>query len=114
MSRILHSVNDLQEYLTVLNKKAEHHAQSVEAITLMLAGSVVMLKNSGSDIRVLERNGETKNLMWVEINGNKYAFAYNGSNKSVEIRQDNMKGSVLISLNDNMQIREVYSIMKSL
>jgi len=114
LAKTLLSVNDLQDYLATLNRKADHHAKSVEAITLMLAGAVVMLKNSGSDIKVLERDGETKNLMWVEINGNKYAFAYNGSDAAVDIRQNSSRGKVIVSLNDSMPLKEVYSLVKKL
>ena len=77
MPHTIISVNEFQQYLTGAADRAEHHAQNVSQVILALAGAVVLFKDQDEDIRVKTYRGSLANVIWVKINGTRYALSYN-------------------------------------
>lgn len=82
-----------------------HHANEVEQIALALAGAIIWRKDDGKDSQVMQKDGDTKNVLWVSIGGQRYAFSYNHAAKAIEMREGNMRGPVLHSFSNSMRFR---------
>jgi len=111
------SVTDVQilkTYVDGVMRRADHHASEVEQIALALTGAILWRKDDGKDIRVMEQAGDTKNVLWVTISGKQYAFAYKHSAKTIEMRQDNMRGAVLHSFSNAMPLATLHQIFAQL
>ncbi len=75
-------VNDLKTmelYLEGVLGRADHHAKTVGAIALAIVGAVLWKKDP-EPVRVRTYAGKTANILWVRINGKRYALAYNHHN----------------------------------
>lgn len=91
--RTITDVDVLQQYITGVMDRADHHAGNVNEVCLAIAGALVWRKSG--DIQVYERQGNMANALWVTINGDRYAVAYNHETGKIEIRENNMRGDVL-------------------
>lgn len=107
MAKKIVNVDILQEYFKGVILRANHHAQNVVDIAYSLLGIIVCYKDENADIQVLEQGGETKNVLWVNIKGKRYAFSYNHNTQSIEIRDENLKGAVLLSVNNSTAISDI-------
>ncbi len=110
------SINDieiLKDYITGVVDRAEHHANNVENIVLAIAGAIIWRKD-GDPIKVLTREGEMKNVIWLKISGNQYAFSYNHENEQIEIRENSTQGVVLRSFDNATPIDEIKIFFKEL
>jgi hypothetical protein len=107
-------VEILKAYIDGVMRRADHHANEVEEIALALTGAILWKKDDGKDIRVMEKSGNTKNVLWVAIGGQQYAFAYNHEAKTIEMRQGNMRGVVLHSFSNAMPLATLYQIFAQL
>jgi hypothetical protein len=114
MTRNITTVDVFQTYLKAVREKAGHHAQTVEACLMALAGAVALFKDAGSDLKVLERDGDMKNVLWVNINGQRYAFVYNHNTMQIEVRKDSMRGTSIAAFDDKMSLLDIYTIFKQL
>ena len=83
----------MQKYLKVVMGRANHHAPNVNGIVLALIGAIVWKK--ADDIQVLDRMGELKNVLWVHIEGVRYAFSYSHETEAIEMRKGSIQGDVL-------------------
>lgn len=106
-------VDALKAYIDGVMKRAAHHAGNVDGIALALAGAIVWRKDADS-IEVMARDGETKNVLWSKIGGQKYAFSYNHEAHSIEMRRGSTQGVVLHSFSNATPIGDVVSIFRSL
>ena len=79
--------------------RAEHHAGNVDAVALTLAGAIIWRKDP-DPIEVMSQGSETKNVLWVKIGGQRYAFSYNHAAQTIEIRKGNTHGAVLNSFSN--------------
>jgi hypothetical protein len=73
------SVDDvatLEVYLQGVMNRSEHHAETVGAIALALLGAVLWRKD-GKPLEVRRYAGEPANIVWFDVDGNRYALAYN-------------------------------------
>ncbi|OFY86713.1 MAG: hypothetical protein A3F72_09650 [Bacteroidetes bacterium RIFCSPLOWO2_12_FULL_35_15] len=61
-------------------ERADHHGQNVNEIVLAIAGAIIW-KVTDDDIEVRTYAGQTANVLWMKINGNKYALCYFNSIK---------------------------------
>jgi len=107
MPRTIISVNELQEYLIGAAERANHHAQNINRVILALAGAVILFKDQGEDIRVKTYRGNLANVLWVTINGVRYALSYNHTEESVEIRRHSLQGEVVGSFDNDDNPREI-------
>ena len=104
----------LREYLDGVMGRAGHHAKEVQAIALALAGAIVWKKDIGRDIEVMTQDGDTKNVLWVFIQGQRYAFSFNHQAKSIEMRKNTTRGPVLHSFSNKTPLSSVHTIFDAL
>lgn len=114
MPHTIISVNELQQYLTGTADRAEHHAQNVSQVILALAGAIVLFKDQDEDIRVKTYRGSLANVLWVKINGIRYAFSYNHDGESVDIRRNSLQGDVIDSFDNNSNFSEILGVFRNL
>lgn len=102
----------LNEYINGVMNRADHHGQNVNEIVLTLAGAVIW--RATQDVEVRTYNDETANILWMTINGNRYAIAYNHQTGNIEIRDRNQNGTVLATFNNSTNAAAVKTIFAGL
>lgn len=113
MAQDITDIEILKKYISQVIRKAEHHANNVENIVLALVGAIIWKKDD-DPIEVLTRDGKMKNVLWVKINGQKYAFSYNHDNQEVEIRQDSTQGDVIQSFSNSTTLNQIKEFFNNL
>ena len=103
----------LKNYLRGVMDRADHHAQNVNEIALAVAGGVIWRKDD-EPIEVMVREGEMKNVLWLRVDGNRYALSYNHDTREIELRQGTTQGNVIGSFSNRMTNNEVRQIFASL
>ena len=111
MPKDIDSILVLKEYVSGVIDKAEHHANNVEEVCLALAGAIIWKKDA-PNIRILERKGEMKNVIWVQIKGKQYAFSYNHEIESIEMREETTHGNAIGSFNNSTTNKEIKEFFK--
>lgn len=114
MSRTVRTIDDLQEYLRGVARRAEHHAQSVDEVILALAGAVVLFKDAGTELEVRTHAGQTANVLWVTVGGTVYALAYNHNTHRVEVREGTTRGRVLHDFDDATAVADIIECFQGL
>lgn len=93
----IESISILKKYFSGVVNRANHHALKVNDIIYTLLGIIVLKKDDGSEIEVRGSSDDaTGNILWVFINGNRYAFRYEHSDETIEIRKDSYNGPILL------------------
>lgn len=110
----IRTVDDLGNYLNGMLANADHHAYNIEEVVLKLVGAVVMLKDPGTVMECRAVHGETANVVWVYINGTRYAFAYQHNPPAIEIRERSLRGPVVASFDNSQSMRDVLRIVRGL
>ena len=113
MALTVEDVARLQEYISGVMTRADHHAGNVSEVVLALAGAVVWRKDA-EPIRVMAQQGETKNVLWARIGGTRYAFSYNHDAGSIEMREGSTQGQVLHSFDNTTSLATVKHIFEAL
>ena|SRR3982751_1290413 len=107
MARDIGDVATLQQYLRGVLERAEHHAKDVDEIALAVLGAVLW-RNDKLELEVKEYNGETANVLWVNISGNRYALSYrHGPPGAIEVRERSVRGNVLKAFTNTTPIADV-------
>lgn len=106
-------VDLLQKYLEGVMERADHHAGSVNEIALAIAGAIVWRKDA-EPIKVMAHAGDMKNVLWVKISGQRYAFSYNHQSGAIEIRDGSTHGPVLHSLTNATALSDLRKIFQGL
>lgn len=114
MALTVKEVEQLRGYIQGVMGRADHHAGNVNEIALALAGAIIWRKDDDEPIKVMERKGETTNVLWVVIGGNRYAFAYDHASGVIEMRKDSIAGAVFHTFSNATPLSKIYSIFKSL
>lgn len=107
-------IEELREYLRGVMDRADHHAEAVNEVALALAGAIIWRKDDDEPIKVMAQNGETKNVLWVRIGGQRFAFSYNHSAGAIEMRRDSTQGPVLNSFSNRTHLAHVKQIFEGL
>jgi len=113
MPKSITNVNDLQGYLKGVIYRADHHAPEVEEIALAVFGAIVWKKDI-DEIKVMEQDGDMKNVLWVIMSGNKYAFSYNHKDKTIEMRKGTTRGIVIKAFDNSNTCADVLNFFKDL
>ena len=108
------SIDDFQKYLSGVADRANHHARSVAAVVLSLAGAVVLFKDPASEITVFAVKGEMKNVLWVEISSKRYKLSYDHGKQIVQIIEGKTGGKVLNSFSNNSTATEIVDFFRKL
>lgn len=106
-------INTLKAYIEGVMARADHHAPTVGAVALALAGAIVWKKDD-DPIEVMTRDGDMKNVLWVKINGNRYAFSFNHNAQRIELREDSTQGPVLHVFSNSTPVVDVQNIFEGL
>jgi len=105
MATTLHNIDILRDYLAGVLDRANHHAQNVNEIALAIAGGIIW--RTTNDIRVLSREGEMKNVLWLQVSERRLCFVYNHNTNAIEIRDGSTHGTVLASFSNTTPIGDV-------
>ena len=113
MALTVETIDLWREYLQGVMNKANHHAQNVNEIALALISGIIW--KSTDDVRVLEREGEMKNILWMCINGSNYCFTYDHSNGGfIAMREGNSRGNILHQFTNQTTNAELKRIFENL
>jgi hypothetical protein len=106
-------VSTLHAYAEGVMERADHHAGQVKAIALALLGGIVWKADSGS-IEIKQYDGELANVLWLTVNGRRYALAYNHKTGKIEIRDRTQTGPALHSFDNQTPVADVEMIFRGL
>ena len=106
MPKAITDIKLLQEYINGVMYRANHHADNVSEVTLALSGAIIWRKDD-DDIEVFEREGQMANVLWVSIEGKRYAYSYNHDVSTIEMRFGSTQGEVLHSFSNHTTNREI-------
>jgi|ERR1051326_98600 hypothetical protein len=106
-------VDILHKYVEGVMNRADHHGFDVKGIALMLLGGIIW-RGEPDSIEIKQYLGNLANVLWVTVNGRRYAFAYNHNTGMIEIRDRTQSGPALHSLNDNTSVADAEAILRSL
>ena len=102
------TVDILKKYFEGVTKRANHHAPNVKEVIYGLLGVIVLKKDIGTHIEVRGNNDDkTGNILWVTINSIKYAFRYEHSDDSIEIRKSTYKGPLVLKIDNSTTLKQV-------
>lgn len=112
MATTIQNVEILREYLTGVLDRANHHAHNVNEIALAIAGGIVW--RTTNNIRVMSRDGEMKNVLWLEVEDRRLCFVYNHNNGSIEVRENSIQGIVIQSFDNSTSLGMVKTFFENL
>jgi hypothetical protein len=93
--------------------RADHHAGQVTGVALALLGGIIWRGNPGS-IEIRQYAGSPANVLWVTINGRRYAFVYNHTAGQIEIRDRTQSGVTLHSFSNTTSMTDVETVFRTL
>jgi hypothetical protein len=112
MATTIHNIDILREYLSGVLDRANHHAQNVNEIALAIAGGIIW--RTTNNIRVLSREGEMKNVLWLQVDNRTLCFTYNHSNGSIEVKEGSTQGAIIATFNNTTPIADVKLFFENL
>jgi len=107
-------IEELRDYINGVMDRVDHHAGDVGEIALALTGAVLWRKDDDEPIRVMQKDGKAKNVLWVRIGGHRYAFSYNHVARQIEMRQGSVQGPVLHAFSNATPLADVRRIFGGL
>jgi hypothetical protein len=114
MALKMNSINNLQQYFNGVIERSEHHAPGVTEVIYPLLCLIISRFDPTSNIEVKEYNGAPANMLWVHINGTRYAFRYDHKTSTIEIREGTSKGVIKHSINNTKSIKDLIQIFDAL
>lgn len=112
MAISIDSIQTLQNYLSGVMDRADHHAGQVEGVALALLGAVVW--RSTGEISVREYAGNPANIIWFHVGNKHYALVYNHNNLKIELRERTQSGSSIAEFDNSTTYQEVINVFKTL
>ena len=113
MSITATDVEQLKIYADGVMERAEDHAQNVKGCALAILGGIIWRADTDS-IRIRQHRGNLANMLWIKIEGRQYALCYEHKTGDIEIRDGSQNGTVLHSLNDSINLVDIYNIVSKL
>ncbi|MEW5683293.1 MAG: hypothetical protein AB1942_00085 [Pseudomonadota bacterium] len=104
-------VEALHVYADGVMGRADHHAGKVKGIALALLGGIIWRGEPGT-IRLRQMSGSPANMLWVDMSGRTYVFAYNHITEKIEIRDRSQQGAVLHAFDDTNTPAEVEAVFR--
>jgi len=114
MALTVTEVEELRQYLSGVMDRAGHHAENVKEIALALTGAILWRKDDDKPIKVMAHGGETKNVLWVYIGGQRYVFSYNHDTGEIEMREENTHGQTLHRFSNATPLSTIMTVFKAL
>jgi hypothetical protein len=112
MALTIDTIELLNGYINGVMDRADHHADQVNEVVLILVGAIIW-KATG-DISVRTYNDETRNVLWLNVGNNRYALAYNHQTRLIELRERNQNGIVRATFSNQMNAGQVKTIFAQL
>lgn len=112
MATTISTINILQEYLNGVLERADHHANNVNEIALAIAGGIIW--KTSRDVKVMTRNGEMKNVLWLQTKDKNICFVFNHVTGNIDIRDNGIQGSIIISFNNSNTVKDVKDFFKTI
>lgn len=108
----VNTVDRLQKYFLGVVNRSDHHAPLVKEIIYSLLGIIIFKKDSGTDIEVRGNDEDaTGNILWVTIQGNRYALRYEHNNGGlIEIRQHSYNGQVILTVTNSTPVQDIINV----
>jgi hypothetical protein len=112
MPTTIQNIDILKNYISGVVDRADHHANNVNEIALAIAGGIVW--RTTDDIKVMSRQGEMKNVLWLQVDNRTLCFAYNHNLQMIEVREGTIQGPVLASFNNASPVGTVKAFFENL
>lgn len=112
MATTIHDIDILKVYISGVLDRANHHAHNVNEIVLAIAGGIIW--RTTHNIRVMSREGEMKNVLWLQVEERTLCFAYNHETGSIEIREGSIQGNVIEEFNNSTPLSNVKNFFETL
>lgn len=106
-------IEELHTYVSGVMGRADHHAGKVKGIALALLGGIIW-RAEPDTIRIRRFAGGPANMLWVNISGKTYVFAYNHETEKIEIRDRTQTGTVLDSFDDTNTAADIEAAFRGL
>ncbi len=105
------TVETLKKYFSGVVRRTNHHAPKVTEIIYSLLGIIILKKDDGTTIEVRGSDDDaTGNILWVIINGKRYAFRYEHSDGTIEIREDTYNGNIALKINNTTSVSDILKV----
>ncbi|HET7307118.1 MAG TPA: hypothetical protein VFK24_04805 [Gammaproteobacteria bacterium] len=114
MALTVADVQTLREYIIGVMERADHHGQGVNEIALALVGAILWRKDENEPIQVRTHGGETKNVLWVHMGGQRYAFRYEHNSGEIEMRQENIRGPLVHAFSNQTSLSDLKQAFEAL
>ena len=114
MALTVTEIEELRSYLQGVMARADHHAGKVKHVALALAGAILWRKNDDEPIKVMVREGQTTNVLWVRIGSTRYALSYNHDAALIEMREGSTQGPTIQTFDNQTSLSSVYSFFEAL
>jgi hypothetical protein len=114
MAVTVNDVETLRDYINGVMLRADHHADRVNEVALALVGAIVWRKDDDEPIKVMAQEGQTKNVLWVRIGGQRYAFSYDHQQRAIVMRRGTTQGETLHSFSNATPLATVKEVFEAL
>lgn len=112
MATTIHNIDILSAYLSGVLDRANDHAQNVNEIALAIAGGIIW--KTTDNIKVLSRDGEMKNVLWLQAGLRTICFTYNHSTGNIEVKEGSIQGNIIATFNNSTPLVDVKTFFESL
>ncbi|UII30718.1 hypothetical protein LVD17_20710 [Fulvivirga ulvae] len=112
MATTIHNIEILRAYISGVLDRANHHAHNVNEIALAIAGGIIW--RTTDNIRVMSREGEMKNVLWLQVDNRTLCFAYNHDTGNIEVREGSIQGNVITTFNNATPLSDVKTFFENL
>ena len=114
MPQTLNSIDEFQEYLVGVERRAKEHAQNVEEVLLFLAGAIVIFKDPSRELVVGTYRGGLANVLRVTIAGERYVLSYDHEEEAVQIKRGTSKGEVVERFDNHTEPSQILRLFRRL
>lgn len=105
MAQKITTTNELRDYFSKVMIRTDHHALGVSQVALAVIGGIIW---RATEINVLERDGETKNVLWMKTLNSNFYFTYDHKLDEILVKQDNHKGRELRRFTNSTSLADVH------
>ena len=110
----VNEVEELKKYFFGVVSRSEHHATNVNEVIYPLVGLVILNMDNNSDIQVRGSKDATGNILWFNVNNQRYAFRYEHADDTIELRKDSFKGPLVARIDNSTTTDKLKKIFDNL
>jgi len=109
---IINNIDLLRDYLIGVLDRANHHAHNVNEIALAIVGGIIW--KTTDNLRVLSRQGQMKNVLWLQVDHRRLCFVYNHATGEIDIRENTIQGNTITSFDNSTPIKDIKDFFENL